>query len=396
LEGHSGRQDFVQTMTAPMSVLQIVPTLPPPVEGVGAFALTLASALEQIEGLKTRFVVGDPRWVPGGGAGHLCEALPSRSSAALAEALGVRGGGEEGGRSAAVLAHYVNYGFQRRGCPFWLVRGLERWRGQDPSRRLVTVFHEVYAYGPPWRSSFWLFPFQRFLARRLLAASDGAVTSLERYVGRLGRRAPNGGVEVLPVFSTVGELPNPLSVADRQRTLIVFGGRGVRERAYGPFLHGLEQACMKLGIEVVHDVGPPTAATPARVAGRPVERHGALAADAVSTLLRDALAGFLAYPPAFLPKSTIYAAYVAHGVLPACAWSGRSSQARGPQDLKYWDPGGSTITEPLGALQAIAAAAHRWYQGHSVGRHAAILARMLRASMTAGAVGAPLEETGGH
>jgi hypothetical protein len=382
--------------TGKPSLAQIVPTLPPPVEGVGAFALTLASALERLEGLETRFVVGDPRWTPGGGAGHRCEALPSHSSDALAEALDVRAGGEDGGRTAAVLAHYVNYGFQRRGCPLWLVRGLERWRRQDPARRLVTVFHEVYAFGPPWRSSFWLFPFQRLLARRLLAASDGAITSLERYVGRLGRPAPNEGVEVMPVFSTVGEVASPSKLSDRRRMLVVFGGRGVRERAYGPFLRGLEQVCTKLGIEVVHDVGPPTAATPGRVAGRRVERHGVLAADAVSALLGGAFAGFLAYPPGFLPKSTIYAAYVAHGVLPVCAWSGGNSRAPGPRVPQFWVPTESISSGLSGELQAIAAAAHTWYQGHSVGRHATLIARMLRAPTTAGASEARLEETGGH
>ena len=38
-----------------------------------------------------------------------------------------------------------------------------------------------------------------------------------------------------------------------------------------------------------------------------------------SALLLGSLAGFCSYPPAFLPKSTVFAAYCAHGLLPVCA-----------------------------------------------------------------------------
>jgi len=62
-----------------------------------------------------------------------------------------------------------------------LVDGLQRWRTASINRLLVTMFHEVYATGPPWASSFWLSPLQRNLAARLAQMSDHCLTSRQGY-----------------------------------------------------------------------------------------------------------------------------------------------------------------------------------------------------------------------
>jgi hypothetical protein len=54
-----------------------------------------------------------------------------------------------------VLLHFSGYGYARRGLCRWLVDGLTRWKAAGAQRRVVTMFHEVYASGPIWRSSFW-------------------------------------------------------------------------------------------------------------------------------------------------------------------------------------------------------------------------------------------------
>jgi hypothetical protein len=361
-------------------IVQLVPTLPPPLEGVGTYALAVARALWAHAGFESAFVVGDPAWRQEGRPLLEARAVEARTAAALARA--VEGAGDP--VSDCVLLHYVNYGYASRGCPFWLLRGLERWKHAHPGRRLVTIFHEVYAFGPPWRSSFWLSPLQRRLARRVLAMTDAGVTSLTRYVDCLGARQTERKVEVLPVFSTVGEQPTPAPLADRPRALVVFGGRGARERAYRVFSGQLEKACADLQIDVVHDLGPAAQAAPAAVAGRPVQRHGVITADAVSALFSGAFAGFLAYPPAFLPKSTIYAAYVAHGVLPVCAWSAGDRRARALDGLHYWDPMTDTAAIGPAGRQAIATAAHAWYTGHSLEKCASRIARMLGARVATG------------
>ena len=306
-----------------MRIVQITPRLPPPAEGVGSYALALAGALED-RGIATRF---------------LAATEISRNAEALAAFLA-----EE--KPDAVLLHYANYGYQSRGCPVWLVDGLDRWQG-----RLVTFFHEVWASGPPWRSSFWLSPVQRRLAARLVRRSASLATSLEIYKGLLRTR----NVEVMPVFSTVGEPAGVPPLAERTRRIVVFGGEGVRRRAWGPFLSSLAEAVHALKAIEICDVGTPVE-VPASVGGAPVRRLGPLSGEEVSALLLSSAAGFLAYPPDFLPKSTIFAAYCSHGVLPVCAWS------RDGAAPPYWRGSGDP--------QAVATAAREWYAGHTLERQA--------------------------
>jgi hypothetical protein len=325
-----------------MTILHVVPHLPPPYEGVGTYAAALAEAL----GGESRFLVGDPGWSGNGG-----RAVPARTAAGL-----LRGIGEAG----TVLLHYANYGYHRRGCPDWLVEGLERWRG-----RLVTVFHEVWASGPPWRSSFWLRPAQKRLAGRLARRSEALATTLEVYAGMLRPWADGKRIAVLPVFSTVGEPAEVPGYGERARRIVVFGGGGVRSRTWGRFLPELAKAAKALGAEEICDAGPPLA-VPETVAGIPVRSLGVLSGPEVSRLLLGSAAGFLAYPPDFLPKSTIFAAYCAHGVLPVCVWD-RHPADRAP----YWTGEGDP--------SATAAAARGWYAEHRLERQAARFRKMLAA-----------------
>lgn len=335
-----------------MNVVQVVPRLPPPAEGVGSYALALARALETACGLGSRFLAADPptagEWDLDGfdaaaiPAGPRAEALTGR----LTEA-------------EVVLLHYANYGYQRRGCPAWLLHAVRRWR-REGGRRLVTVFHEVYATGPPWRSSFWTFPVQRRIAAGVARTSDALVTSLDLYVRRIGPAATAEKTSVTPVFSTVGEPQDPPSLASRARRMVLFGGRGARARAYGDLRRDLLASCRALGVEEIADVGPPLESTEESMDGIPVRRHGVLAASEVDDLLLDSLAGFMAYPAFFLPKSTIFAAYCAHGVLPVCSWPRAVPDGEVSMGRHYWRSGAG------GDPQGIATAARSWYEGHSL------------------------------
>ncbi len=302
-----------------MKILQIVPHLPPPFEGVGTYAAALAEALAKL-GIETRFLV------------------PDRTVQGLLSGIG---------DAETVLLHYAGYGYQRRGCPSWLAEGLARWKGKG---RLVTVFHEVWASGPPWRSSFWLLPFQRRIAAALARRSRALATTLPVYADLLRPWASD--VAVMPVFSTVGEPAAVPGFRERARRIVVFGGAGVRGRAWRPFLPELARTVRELGAEEIVDVGP-AVDLPETVEGIPVRGLGVLPPAEVSALLLGSAAGFLAYPPDFLPKSTIFAAYCAHGVLPVCAWHG---------GRHHWTGEGDP--------QAVASAAREWYGGHALARQA--------------------------
>jgi hypothetical protein len=143
------------------SVISIVPRLTPAIDGVGDYALNLARQLRQDFNIQIHFVVGDTKW--NGAAeidGFPVSQVSDRSFDALLTLL-------SNDHSSSILLHYVGYGYAQRGCPVWLVDGLQRWKSLFPKRSLVTMFHEIAASGPPWTSAFWLSPLQKSLAARL-------------------------------------------------------------------------------------------------------------------------------------------------------------------------------------------------------------------------------------
>jgi hypothetical protein len=365
-----------------MTLLQIVPKLAPAIEGVGGYAAALGRALAGL-GIGSRFLAADGAWPETGepaGVSDLARAtdlagapIGRRSAATLARLLTARGAG-------VVLLHYVNYGYERRGCPLWLVGGVARWRAGAPGRRLVTYFHEVYASGPPWRSSFWASPAQRLLAARLLRASDGAATSLALYGRMLARWRPAPPVLVTPVFSTVGEpstVPRPGE--RRPRAMLVFGGAGNRRRAYGELRDELTAACRALSIAEILDVGPPLAELPALLDGLPVRALGVLPEEEVSGVLLRSYAGFLGYPAPMLAKSTVFAAYCAHGLVPVCAWARRRSGSAAELP-PCWEPGREPVPpDPAG----LAARARAWYAGHDLAHQAAGFRALLTGAVEA-------------
>jgi hypothetical protein len=156
------------------TVLHIVPRLPGSLDGVGTYASNLANELLARYGALSRFVEGN-------------DLARLRESA-----------------HDAVLLHYVNYGYHARGIPFHLPGALRQLRGHGPGV-VVTIFHELYASGPPWRSAFWLYPFQRGIARSIARLSDACVVTNRTAQGQLRGLAAEIPVSVQPVPSNFGE-----------------------------------------------------------------------------------------------------------------------------------------------------------------------------------------------
>lgn len=350
------------------TLTQIVPRLPPPEEGVGGIALSLAGALAEA-GIGSRFVVPAPHGATATAAGlDAVEIAPE--PAALASAL-------EGGGKA--ILHYAGYGYHSRGVPRWLADGLAL--SKVP---LWTQFHEVWATGPPWRSSFWLGPLQRRIAGAIGDRSERISTSLDLYADLIRSTLADPGrpIEVKPVVSGIGEPAEAPPYGQREPRLIVFGGPGVRGGAYEKFAGRIESAARALGLAEIWDVGPGRV-SPRNLGALPVRRLGPLPAGEVSGLLAETAAGFLAYPLGFLGKSSVFAAYASHGVLPVC--SGRPAAATNPagphEGTPFWNVGDARAaanqpSDPAG----IAAAARSWYLTHSLARQAADLAAWMGGS----------------
>ena len=153
-------------MGASSSVLQIVPHLPGTFDGVGDYALNLARALSGNYQIATTFLVADETAVQSVEAYPVLSGLSGDLIADFAQ------------KYDHAILHYVNYGYQARGVPFALRNFVKRLRSQLRGR-WVTTFHELYASGPPWKSEFWLGPFQVRIARDLIDLSDVCIVSNE-------------------------------------------------------------------------------------------------------------------------------------------------------------------------------------------------------------------------
>ena len=129
-----------------------------------------------------------------------------------------------------VLLHYSGYGYAPRGAPFWLVERLERWKKLRAHHRLIVMFHETWASGLPWQSSFWLSPLQRWCVARIARLADAVVTNTSYYRSRLELLLrPGTSIQVQPIFSNIGEPDAVPAFAERESVCVLFG-RGITRR----------------------------------------------------------------------------------------------------------------------------------------------------------------------
>lgn len=359
------------------SIIQIVPKLPPKTNGLGDYALNLARQLRQDFRIQTHFVVGDPNWVgPTQIEAFFVSQVTVHSADNLLTVLS--------SNSSPVLLHYVNYGYAKRGCPTWLVAGLERWKKNNPNSLVLTMFHELYACGPPWASSFWLSPLQKNLAARLAQLSDRCITNRRAYAEMLYKMsgAKQTPIPVLPVFSNIGEPKQVQPLVVRSRWLVVFGNDVSRTKVYRESLAELNRACQLLRIEEILDIGPSTGITLSPVNNVPIVEMGKLPASEISSIMSDSLAGFLNYDTQYLARSGIFAAYCAHGLLPINSRPS-ASPTDGIESGKHYLTSNDSTKDWHNwvELQAIATNAYTWYRTHNLPMQADIFAAYFQANI---------------
>ena len=358
-----------------MLIISIVPRLKPAIDGVGDYALILARQLRCDFGIQTHFVVTEPtQFQMAEIDGFPVKQLTRHSATTLQSALPVAD-------TAIVLLHYVGYGYATRGCPIWLVEGIHHWRAAKADRRLLTMFHEIYAAGrPPWTSAFWIAALQKHLAARLVHISDRLITSKQLYAEILGQlsKGKHSNITCSPIFSTIGEPQNRLPLAQRQRRLVIFGGKANRARVYRESLTQLQDICHRFALHEILDIGPPLQRDALREIGINLREMGELPATEVSEILSTSLAGFINYNPDYLAKSTIFAAYCSHGMLSISAQFSHFS-IDGLDAGKHYLWTGELTDEimQLSRLQVIANNAFAWYQSHNISVHTNLFASCL-------------------
>jgi hypothetical protein len=176
----------------------------------------------------------------------------------------------------------------------------------------------------------------------------------------------------------VGEPNKILPLVERSQRMIVFGGRANRLRAYQESLPQFISACEQLGIKEIWDIGSATGLNLADVHGIPILEQGRLSGLEISQILSTSIAGFFDYNPIVLGKSTIFAAYCAHGMIPVAAY-GIDRIIDGIEVGKhYWLPdrrGENKVSSQQ--LQEIADNAYFWYGNHNLATQSKVFAELV-------------------
>jgi len=275
------------------------------------------------------------------------------------------------------LLHYSGYGYAKRGAPLWLLNKIKQDRPHI--KTLGVFFHELYAFGPPWSSSFWLSPVQQHIARRLAEIADYWLTNREGSGQWLQRFAGNKPHVVLPIFSTVGEMPSYST--NRTNKVVVFGGAALRQATYDAAGEALFSWIQAQGM-TLHDIGPPmhdpALSTALEHTGAIV--HGRLAPEEVSKLLADAAFGMVTYPVNYVAKSSVFAAYCAHRVCPILISKHYAPSDQLTAGQHYW-AGVPAVNVQQDKLKEIGQAAWEWYQPHRLVRHIEVLKTLAQGNL---------------
>lgn len=349
-------------------VLSIVPRLPPKTDGVGDYALFLAREFRHKFNLETEFLVCDTSWTGQSQIeGFHVYKLDRTTTSSLLGFLK-----QDRFIHTKILLHYVGYGYAKWGDPDWLIDALSTWKSQSPKTKLITMFHELYAFpgNKPWKHNFWNSHKQKNLAKQLARLSDETLTSGQSYAETIDHfrgisESKPKKTPFFPVFSTVGEPQDLLPWEERSPHLIIFGQALNKRRAYEESAQAIQTICDEFSIHSIIDVGPKTGLNLDKLGDIPVREAGKCSIEEISTIFQNAKLGFFNYNPDYLAKSTIFAAYCAYGLLPVSPFKSCQTTDGLTPGEQYWVIG-ETEMEGSSMPPTIAHNAHSWYRTHSL------------------------------
>lgn len=341
-------------------ILQIVPNIPGGVDGVGDYALTLASKLQDASGYTTVF------------------ATPRLSSVTTVRGFEVRPFDDLAALSYAdrVILHYVNYGYQKRGVPFGLVSSLRRLRKQHRGK-LLTVFHELYGSGPPSGSAFWLQPLQIHLARSVGRLSDECIVSNENFSAELHRLVPTAQIRLHPTPSGLEEpslTKDQIAGRDPHQWAIV-GGTVLTERSVRSFARAFQSIPQSITPQTLFVLGGNENATTRSLLNNlklKSDYRPRIASQDASEILRTCSYMWLDYfhrsdvQTSIALKSSAFAAACAHAVIPVFPHRGTPMSIKGDQLPGPFFVDSTEANAPSADDRpSVATNIYNWYQRHA-------------------------------
>jgi hypothetical protein len=375
-----------------MKIVQVIRYLPPYAHGIGDYAISLGEKLWSDYGILSYFISSpedirrsEPIFIQNRFIGM---SLPDYRPDSLLSQFPQD--------ATAVVVHF----------DFYLCPWLKAFRALKRSKpiKIIVIFHEVIP-----RLSWY--EYIRSTVKQVLPAKDPGryrgrmgfvkladviLTNTDRFQKLVSQWVDTPVIKVLN-FSTVGELEPAQLLRQRSHRLVVFGTEGTRHRAYYCHRGAILSCCQQLGITEIYDIGPWTRLQFPKLPGISIVKLGDLPSQEVSQILADSFAGFLDYShqPGTLGKSSIFAAYCAHGLVPVSA-TYDPSEADGVELNQHYISAKDIITKDtlakdiiakdmlakdtfatrkyqdlsseksLKTFEKVAKNAHTWYQTHTL------------------------------
>jgi hypothetical protein len=285
------------------NIIQISPTFPPNIGGVGHYSDLLGRYLFT-KGFKSKFFISDFS-----SYNLSSQKLFGKNSSGLLMLL-------EKSNSKEIILHYSPYGYATWGLCLSLIQSIKKWKKRRKERRLITVFHEIYATGPIYRASFWTYVPQKYLAKILFKMTDLVLTTTKKNKFFLSSIEPKKKVLLSNVFSNIGEQKYNKNI-NKKKTAIIFGGCSQKELLYqNMILHQKKyiNILTKLSIDKIVDIGPKTKGLK-KIGQIPIQSIGIKSRRFISNLFSNSKAGLVFYPVGQMTKSGIVASYSSHGLV---------------------------------------------------------------------------------
>jgi len=342
------------------SITIFVPDFPPHIDGIGDYAYLLAKQLKKNTDTNIEFIVaGNTTYPFKEYDGFKVYFLQEKTSNALLELL-------QSIPVSILHLHYVGYGYAKRGAPFWLYKGLQKWRHNE-EYILITTFHELYAKTiKPWTSSFWNQWFQKWVCKKIFLISEYSISSRIAYAQRLQKFSLTKKITTLPVFSNLQELNSPIALGERKKQLVILGSAASRSNIYIKYSYVIDDICNKFQFLSIIDIGPLCKSLPRLKT--PIIEMGILKAEEISAILSNSYAGLMgAYSSNYFAKSGVFAAFTAHAVLVIALETSIQEQDGILANHHF-------ITKETSELkfEAISKAGYDWYEQHSLQKHGEI------------------------
>lgn len=214
-----------------MSIIFLVPRLPPAIDGIGDYSFNLIEKLSE-DSLFSHCALSDIITIDG--AKPSAELFQKRfsfksnfyefqnNSDELSKLL-------DNSSGDILFLQYISWAYDcKKGSPLWLVEVIEKWLKQSSKRKLIVMFHETWSTGLFFQRVFWYQSKQKEVLKKLLYLSDLSVTSSKPNRQALESLAPGKKIETIPIGSNFS---NYNKSTKRWRDLLIMGRAASRLRA---------------------------------------------------------------------------------------------------------------------------------------------------------------------